>query len=145
MSRLECKMSVGLFLKKGNKILLMQRENTGYEDGMYEFVGGHLEENESLKDCIIREAKEEIGIDVKKEDLKFLTVMYCKTHRNYVNFYFFCEKFEGEIQNCEPNKCSDINWFEIENLPENLGDIAKRVIWNYENGITLDDEYEEKK
>lgn len=102
MSRLECKMSVGLFLKKGNKILLMQRENTNFEDGMYEFVGGHLEENESLKDCIIREAKEEIGIDVKKEDLKFLTVMYCKTHRNYVNFYFFVKDLKEKSKTANP-------------------------------------------
>ncbi len=143
MERVEAKIAVGLFLKRQNKILLMKRENTGFEDEMYEFVGGHLEENESLKDCIIREAKEEVGIEIKKENLQFLTVMYCKTHKNYINFYFLCEEFRGEIQNCEPNKCSDVKWFELENLPENLGDIAKRVIWNYENGIVLDDEYEE--
>ena len=39
---------VDILLIKENKILLMKRKNTGYDDGMYELPGGHLESNEDL-------------------------------------------------------------------------------------------------
>lgn len=67
-----------LVLEKDNKILLLRRFNTGYEDGNYSFIAGHLENDESLTQCIIREAKEEAGITLKEEDLKVEYIL----HRN---------------------------------------------------------------
>lgn len=50
---------------KGTEILLQRRCNTGYMDGKYDRAcSGHLEKDESLSMAIIREAKEEIGIDI---------------------------------------------------------------------------------
>ncbi len=67
-----------LILENDNKILLLKRFNTGYEDGNYSLIAGHLEDDESLTQCIIREAKEEAGIIVKEEDLNVEYVL----HRN---------------------------------------------------------------
>ena len=62
--------SVQLLLENQDKILLMKRKNTGYEDGKYSLPGGHVEANEEIRKALVREAKEEIGINIKREDLK---------------------------------------------------------------------------
>ena len=126
-------------LKKGNKILLIKRKNTGYEDGKFAFPAGHVSENESLKTAMVREAKEEVVLDLKKQDLQFLTVMFKKAEKKYVNFYFFCEKYQGEAQNGEPDKCEEIGWFDIDHLPENMAQIERRIINDYKNNIVLDE------
>ncbi|KKT86389.1 MAG: NUDIX hydrolase, partial [Microgenomates group bacterium GW2011_GWA1_Microgenomates_45_10] len=54
-----------VILQRENKILLQRRYNTGYEDGNYSFVSGHVEQGESYINAIIREAKEEAGVELK--------------------------------------------------------------------------------
>ena len=43
---------VGIMLIRDKKVLLMKRKNTGFDDGMYELPGGHLESNEDLYDAM---------------------------------------------------------------------------------------------
>ena len=49
----------GLMINSKGKILLAHNNNT------YQFPGRHLEENENMDDCIVREIKEETGIDLE--------------------------------------------------------------------------------
>ena len=72
--------SVQLLLEKDNKILLMKRKNTGYEDGKYCLPGGHVEAHEEIRKALIREAKEEIGIDINMQDIEFYKVMNRKVN-----------------------------------------------------------------
>ena len=51
--------AVHLFLIKDGRILLLRRFNTGYEDGNFTVVAGHVDGNESYIDAMLREAKEE--------------------------------------------------------------------------------------
>ena len=55
-------LSVYLILQNQNKVLLSKRKNTGWFDGYYSLIAGHLHPKESASTAIIREAKEEIGI-----------------------------------------------------------------------------------
>ena len=64
-----------LVLIKNNKILLQRRFNTGYEDGKYSFVAGHVDKGEAFTKAIIREVKEEAGITLQVEDLSVVHVM----------------------------------------------------------------------
>ncbi len=139
MSKIECKVTVGVMIKRKNKILLIKRMNTEYEEGKYAFPCGHVEEEESLKLAMVREVKEEVGIDIKKEDLKFLTAIFKKADKKYVNFFFLCNQYEGEAKNGEPNKCEEVTWFDLDNLPTNMAKMEKRMIDNYKNHITLDE------
>lgn len=124
------------------EILLQKRQNTGHMDGFYTLgVGGHLEENESIKDAVIREAMEEICIRLKAEDLNLVTVFNEKLDEEpYIRFFFHTEKYEGEIKRGEPDKCSELSWFNIEKLPDNISPHLKQEISNYLNNIN----YEEK-
>lgn len=62
--------TVYLVLIRENKILLLRRYNTGFMDGYYSFPAGHVEANETLTQAMVREAKEEIGVDIKKRRFK---------------------------------------------------------------------------
>ena len=50
----------------------------GNENGIFQFPGGHLEENESFEDCLKREILEETGIEITDEkiDKPFMKVTY---------------------------------------------------------------------
>lgn len=60
-----------LILQRSNEILMLRRYNTGYEDGNYSFIAGHVEQDELVIETIIREAKEEAGVIVTSERLRF--------------------------------------------------------------------------
>lgn len=107
----------------GIEILLQKRCNTGYADGMYDLsASGHLEDKELLKAAVIREAKEEIGIDINEKDLQFSSVLHCiySEETSFINFYFTTDTFSGEIEIGEPNKCSELKWIDINELPDNI-------------------------
>ena len=109
-----------LILEKDNKILLQKRQNSGYFDGYYSVPAGHLEEKETCIDCIIRETKEEIGIDIKREDTNLIFTSDASKKNNYICLFFKTNKFDGDIKIMEPEKCSELRFFDIDNLPENL-------------------------
>jgi 8-oxo-dGTP pyrophosphatase MutT (NUDIX family) len=112
-----------LVLIKDNKVLLLRRFNTGYEDGKYSMIAGHVDKGENFTQCIIREAEEEAGIKLESGDLKFVHAM-CRDsgageNNERMDMFFVAENFDGEIKNKEPQKCDDLSWFDINNLPEN--------------------------
>jgi 8-oxo-dGTP pyrophosphatase MutT (NUDIX family) len=125
-----------ILLKKESgktKILLQLRQNTGYMDNMYDMtVSGHIEENERLEDALIREAKEEIGVDLDKRSIKLVSLDH-KEKENYFNFFFMCDNYKGKPCIKEPLKCAKLEWFDINNLPDNLIDHNKRAIERYKN------------
>lgn len=124
-----------LILKQGNKILLHLRKNTGYCDGMWSLVAGHVESGESATAAMIRETYEEIGITLSPDQIKVVHVMHRQTNRLNVDIFFDCPLWEGVIKNCEPEKCERLEFFSLENFPTNIVDynaIALKAILNEE-------------
>ena len=119
------------------EILLQKRQNTGYMDGYYDLgASGHLEEDESIRGAAIREAFEESNIKVNASDLELITVFHEKFDDfTYLNFFFHTDIYEGEILINEPNKCSKIGWYNIDNLPEKLIPHVRKGIYNFQNNI----------
>ncbi len=113
------RVAVHLFLIKDGRILLLRRYNTGYEDGNYSIVAGHLDGGEEIKSAMIREAQEEAGIEISPTDREFAGVMHDKTDKEYVSFFLTASQWSGEIINMEPHKCDDLSWFDLDDLPEN--------------------------
>ncbi len=54
---------------ESDRVLLARRKNTGYADGMYSLVAGHVESGETLTVAMIREAREEAGISIEASEL----------------------------------------------------------------------------
>ena len=142
--RYKCIVAVFLILTRENKgkteILLQERYNTGYMDGKYDTAcSGHLEAGESMAMAVIREAKEEINIQVDPKDLELVSVFH-PYKENYLNVFFSAKKYTGVPEIMEKEKCSDLSWFDIDNLPENTIERVRRVLNNMKNEIVYDDD-----
>lgn len=120
-----------IFFIKDNKILLLRRYNTGYEDGKYGLPSGHIEDNETLTVGACREIKEEIGVILLPQDILLVHVMHRKDKDIRVDFFFAVDKWNTEPKNMEPNKCNDLQWFPIDDLPQNTIPYIKVAIENY--------------
>jgi 8-oxo-dGTP diphosphatase len=125
--------TVYLVFVKGNKILLSRRRNTGFQDGKYSFAAGHLKsDEETLSQAMVREAKEEVGIEIGSADLKLVHVMHRKqqepTSERRINLFFTVTKWRGEPKIMEPDKCDNLQWFELDNLPDNTIPYIKQAI-----------------
>ncbi|MDR0300957.1 MAG: NUDIX domain-containing protein [Treponema sp.] len=140
MERKHFPVAVHLFLLDGENILLLKRYNTGYEDGNYSVIAGHLDGNEDVYNAMIREAKEEAGIDIELKDIKIVQVMHRKKpNEERIDYFFCCNKWSNEVKNAEPEKCSELKWYPIKNLPENTIEYIKFSIKNFleDNSFTL--------
>jgi len=126
-----------LILIKNHKILLLRRFNTGYRDGQYSLVAGHLHQKESFIKAAIREAKEEANVSIKKSELRVAHVMSRYEPKNNkadladrIDVFFLAKKWLGKIKNMEPNKCDDLSWFPMNKLPKNTIPYIKLAIDN---------------
>ena len=127
--------AVHLLLVEEGKVLLLRRYNTGYEDGSYSVVAGHVEGGEELKTAMIREAREEAGIDIAPSDLEVVGAMHFKGDKEYISFFLKASAWSGQVTNMEPGKCDDLRWFDMESLPSDTIPYVRHAIENYRKGI----------
>lgn len=129
--------AVYLILIHDGKTLLARRYKTGWMDGNYSLIAGHLDGKEKVSGAMIREAYEEAGIKIEKKDLKPLKVLHRMSPdgMEYMDFFFIAEKWEGEPTIKEPEKCDDMNWFPLGDLPENTLPHVRNVIESYKDGV----------
>lgn len=124
----------------GTEILLQRRCNTGYKDGMYDMAAsGHVEKGETLSQSVVREAKEELGIEVDEYDLEFLCLIH-PYKDDYLNVFYKAKKYIGTPTIMEKDKCDDLSWFNIDNLPDNLIPRYRNTILCIKNNILYDDD-----
>lgn len=128
-----------LVLQKDGKILMGRRFNTGYHDGEYSLVAGHIEQNETARGNIVREAMEEAGIKIKLEDLKFVHVLHRPSDTDpgvrRIDFFWMVDKWEGEPKITESDKCDDISWFPLDDIPKNTIHYVKHALECIAKGI----------
>ena len=119
-------------ITKGSKILLLQRNNKDH----WERPGGKHIIGEDLKETFAREAFEETGIKIK--NLKFNDYHQYfdeKQGNHWISIGFSSEYESGEAENLEPNKHKDVQWFDIDNLPENLSKFSKAAMEKYKSNL----------
>ena len=139
-SRLAVNLVLTRINENGQKEILLQlRQNTGYMDNMYDFAcSGHVDKGESFANALIREAKEEIGINITEEDLIFLAVNH-DYQSDHVQVFFATKSYIGEPVICEPEECGGLLWADIEELPQNIIPYVANVIEDIKLGIQFDD------
>lgn len=129
------RVAVDLILEHNNEFLLLRRYNTGYEDGNYSVIAGHLNGNETIKEAMIREDLEEANITIDDKHLKIVGVMHRKNGDESIDYYLYTNKFSGNIRIMEPNKYDDLAFYKLDNLPDNIIPYIKTVLYNYKNNI----------
>lgn len=141
-TRFKLILSIYLILIKDRKVLLLRRANTGYEDGKYGLPAGHADGNETARVATAREALEEAGVTIHLEDLVFAHCMHRLQNDERIDIFFTTDKWEGEPKNMEPEKCDDLSWFPMDNLPPNTIPYIRQAIEYYQGGTTYSEFWE---
>ena len=129
--------AVHLFFLHNQHVLLLRRFNTGYEDGKYSVVAGHVEAGETVTQATIREANEEVGVRLIPQDIDVVHVMNRKSEDERIDFFLVIKQWTGEITNKEPDKCDDLSWFPVASLPDNTIPYVRAALENYQKGISF--------
>lgn len=111
--------------RKDGKMAFLLRQNTNWMNGHYGLPAGKVDHGESITQAAIREAKEEVGVEIKPENLKHKTTVFRTSYDDDPEIFWFdivfeVTEWEGELYNAEPHKHSDLAWFDLENLPKNV-------------------------
>ncbi len=115
-----------MIICKDNKILVQKRKGSKLWPGYYALPAGHIDKGENQYDALIREAQEELGIVI---NLKKIINSYVVLRRNYfeingkvlepyIDYYFEIEEYEGIPKIIEEDRCDELIWVDINNLPE---------------------------
>ena len=129
--------AVYLLLVRNCEVLLSRRFNTGWQDGKYSMVAGHADGNESISAALIREAKEEADLVIDQADVRVLHTMHrrCDDGLEYLDFFAEAERWTGKPRIMEPDKCDDLRWFRLDDLPENTLDYVRQALQCVGNGV----------
>jgi 8-oxo-dGTP diphosphatase len=130
--------AVHVFLLREQHVLLLRRFNTGYEDGNYSVIAGHLDGGEEVLAAAIREAREEAGIVLAPADLNVVGVMHRRSNDERGDFFLAAERWTDTITNAEPHKCDELAWFPLDALPDNVIPYVRRALANYRRGVWFD-------
>lgn len=116
--RVKFNASVSFLIQKDEKFLLFYRTDGYFKDGWWVLPAGHIEEGETATQTVIREAKEELNIDIYPKDVEFVHLVHNLTGENKrMDIYFLVKKFSGVLTNLEPNKCEKLAFFSKTSLP----------------------------
>ena len=109
------------------QILLMQRANTWYYDWWWSLPAWHVEKGEGPISCLRHEMKEELWIT--PVEYKFFHVIHrIDEDREYVDYWFIISWWDWEITNLEEDKCSALERFNKNSLPEYITPSAVNFI-----------------
>ena len=120
------------------QVLLLRRFNTGFKDGLYSLVAGHVDAGETFTQALVREAREEAGVTINPDLVQVSHVMHRKSDTDSserVDVFFVVRKWEGSVFNCEPGKCDELAWFNLDDLPKNMVEYIRIALENIKDGV----------
>jgi len=130
------RVGVGVLLADERGRVLLTLRKLPPEAGCWSIVGGKLYYLETLQDCAIREAGEEVGLAISLEGLLCVTDhLLPEEQQHWVSPAYLGRVLRGEAQNCEPHKTSEVRWFALAELPANLTMTARNAISAYRHRL----------
>lgn len=118
---------VAALIQKNDQYLICQRHDNDAYGGLWEFPGGTVEEGESFKEAVVREIKEELGVDV--EVIEEISKFEDSDETLTINITLFsCKIISGKIMSLE---CKSAKFFDKEKVGQLKLAPADRKIFNY--------------
>ena len=93
---------------RGGKLLITQRHAKSHLGGLWEFPGGKREPGETFEQCLVREIREELGVEISVGKL-FKEISHDYPEKSVLLKFFICKLLSGEP---EPLDCAAIKWIE---------------------------------
>ncbi|MBR9699521.1 NUDIX hydrolase [Candidatus Woesearchaeota archaeon] len=104
-------------IRYNNKMLILKKaDDDRYFPGHWSFCSGYLDEFESTEDAVLREAKEETGLDVELETEGKLVQTEVREGRRFLVMVYLCKASSDNIELCHEN--SDYRWITKEQIKE---------------------------
>jgi mutator protein MutT len=121
---------------QGRLFLARRGSKAKNERGLWEFPGGSVEFGERLADALRREMREEYGIEIEVgELLDVVDHILPDEGQHWVSPSYLCRILSGEPRILEPEKCSQIGWFKVDEVPEDLTVISRVNLGNYRRKV----------
>jgi mutator protein MutT len=118
--------------EQGRLFLARRGPKAKNERGLWEFPGGSVEFGERLADALVREMREEYGITIEVgELLDVADHILPEEGQHWVSPSYICRIIFGEPRILEPEKCSEIGWFEPSSVPPDLTIITRENLAHY--------------
>ncbi|HEY5041232.1 MAG TPA: 8-oxo-dGTP diphosphatase MutT [Verrucomicrobiae bacterium] len=93
---------------RDNKLLITQRHAKSHLGEFWEFPGGKREAEETFEQCLVREIREELGVEVAVGEL-FEEISHDYPEKSVHLKFFICQLVSGEPQ---PLDCAAVKWIE---------------------------------
>lgn len=121
-------LGVGLAILRDGKLLLCKRMKAP-EAGHWNIVGGKVDHMEPAEIAARREAEEETGLDIGEIRYLGLTEQRIEADRqHWISLLYVTDDTTGEPQLTEPDKLSEIGWFDLDDLPQPLSVFTQTVL-----------------
>ena len=121
-------------ISTNNKFLLLHKADAPKKE--FYFLSGGIDGKETPEQTLYRELFEEVGIEVKREDLEMIHVMHrVNQGEERIDFFFCCKTWQGEIVNSEPEKCNELKWVKLKQLPKKIVPYVKFALEQFEQKI----------
>ena len=123
------KVGVGVYIVNDNNEVLLSLRSSAHANGFWCAPGGHMEYGETFLEAGARETKEEVDIDVSEVDvIGVISNVYPEENKHYVTIHMRAKKYTGEAKIMEPDKFTDMKWFPLTALPENIFPATKTFL-----------------
>lgn len=134
------KVGLGVLIFNSNNQILLGKRRNAHGASSWGPPGGHLEYEEGLEECAIRETLEEIGLII--ENPKFLAItndIFKTENKHYVSIFMKAHLSDGQIvRNLEPHKVENWEWFHVNDLPNHLFLPLKQLSSGFAYGQSLE-------
>ena len=108
------KIGVAVIVNEKQEILIDQRLPTGAMANLWEFPGGKIEAGETVSECIVREIKEELGVEIKVDE-HLIDITHTYPQFTVTLCVYLCQIISGVPR---PLECSQVRWVTIQQLPK---------------------------
>lgn len=93
---------------------MLRRAGTTFRSGRWSLPAGHLEGGEDAVAGLLRELREEVGVEATHADCRLVLVVHSAPEDEgdleYLHLFFVVERWDGEPVIGEPDECSELGW-----------------------------------